>query len=555
MNRKITNRLFCILLAIALIMPCSAVSFADDAEDEGVLRASTLEEYIEATDPADPVSAKDDEIFSTCRLKVKRELDSLEGAVKGVSYQGDTLLRFGSVAETKRAYARLCKEYGTDNVIVDIPLFAVDSVSKPVGWGTGFMNIGKEIERQTQKHGQNARKVTIAVIDSGIDSSHEIFDGRAISQESKVFVNTSLGIADENGHGTSVAGIISESAPDNVELMILKTSTTNGRNDIVAVGQAVEYAADKGADVINLSMSSSLSPAMAEYPELVSASIADVDSKLRYAWEKGVIICASSGNDGGNMDNLNSFPAVSNYTLAVGSVNRSGVRSHFSNYGTVLDFCAPGENITVAAYNSNSGYYENDMNHCSGTSYSAPYIATCCAFVKMDNAKAGNLEAIRALRAVCVDYGIAGRDMEYGWGMPNYGVIAKASGQDASAAEARVRAVKSVTVNTRIVNAAAVDRAVRKAGGSNKYVTKIVLGSKVRTIKSKAFRKYGKVTVLEVKTRKLTKKSIKKSLKSSKIKTVRVKVSKRTKTNRKYFKKYKKYFTKKNAGRKVRITR
>ena len=553
MNRKSINRLFCILLTIALIIPCFALSYADDAEGEDVLRASNLEEYIEGTDPADPVAAKDDEIFSTCRLKVKKELDSLEGAVEGVSYQGDTLLRFASVAETKRAYVRLCKEYGENNVIVDIPLLAVESVSKPVGWGTEFMNIGKETERQTQVHGQNARKVTIAVIDSGIDSSHEIFDGRAISQKSKDFINSSLGITDENGNGTSVAGIISESAPENVELMILKTYAADGTKiSLEAVGQAVRYAADNNADVINLSMSSAPSSVMAKYPELVSASVADVDSQLRYASEKGVIICASSGNDGKKMEDVNSYPAISSYTLAVGSVNQSGQRSYFSNYGTRLEFCAPGDNLILAGYNSNAGYY-----HGSGTSFAAPYISTCCAFVKMDNAKAGNQEAIQALKAISVDYGAAGWDMIYGWGMPKYGVVPSQPSNDKdrekAEAEAKAKAVTSVKVNGSKVTAASIRAAIAAAGGRNEYVTELVIDKGVKKISKNAL-KGTRIKTIIVRSRKLKKKSVKGSLKGSSVTNIKVKVGNK-KANKKYVKKYKTYFTKKNAGRKVKVTR
>ena len=119
-------------------------------------------------------------------------------------------------------------------------------------------------------------------------------------------------------------------------------------------------------------------------------------------------------------------------------------------------------------------------------------------------------------------------------------------------ADAKAKTVKTVTVNVKTVNASAIDKAVKKAGGSNKYVTRIVLGSKVKTIKAGAFKKYGKVKTLELKTKKLTKKSVKNSLKSSKVKTVKVKAGSK-KVNKKLVKKYKKFFTKKNAGKKVTV--
>ncbi len=122
-----------------------------------------------------------------------------------------------------------------------------------------------------------------------------------------------------------------------------------------------------------------------------------------------------------------------------------------------------------------------------------------------------------------------------------------------AAAEAKAKKVKTVTVNVATVNAKAIDKVVKKKGGSTKYVTKIILGAKVKKISPKAFAKYKKVTVVEVRTKKLTKKSVKNSMKSSKVKTVKVKVAKKAKTNKKYIKKYKKIFVKKNAGKKVAV--
>ena len=112
--------------------------------------------------------------------------------------------------------------------------------------------------------------------------------------------------------------------------------------------------------------------------------------------------------------------------------------------------------------------------------------------------------------------------------------------------------IKSVTVNTKTVNAKTLNAAVKKAGGSNKYVTKVILGKKVRKVKKGTFKNYRKVTTIEVRTKKLKKSSVKGALKNSRVKTVKVKVGKK-KVNKKYVKKYKKFFTKKIAGRKVKV--
>ena len=109
------------------------------------------------------------------------------------------------------------------------------------------------------------------------------------------------------------------------------------------------------------------------------------------------------------------------------------------------------------------------------------------------------------------------------------------------------KSVKVVTVNTKTVTAKAIDDAVKKFGGSKANVTTIVFGKKVKTIKANALKDYKKVKTIELQTKKLKKKAVKKSLKGSSVDTVKVRAGK------KYVKKYKKIFTKKNAGKKVKI--
>lgn len=132
--------------------------------------------------------------------------------------------------------------------------------------------------------------------------------------------------------------------------------------------------------------------------------------------------------------------------------------------------------------------------------------------------------------------------------------LKKLTDAEKALAAAQVKSVKTVTVNAGTINAKAVNKAVAKAGGSSKYVTTIVLGKKVKKISKGAFKNYKKAKTLVVKTKKLKKASVKKSLKGSKISKVKVKVSKKKKANKKYVKKYKKIFTKKNAGKKVKVS-
>ena len=128
----------------------------------------------------------------------------------------------------------------------------------------------------------------------------------------------------------------------------------------------------------------------------------------------------------------------------------------------------------------------------------------------------------------------------------------KAAAERAAAADRRARSIVTVTVNVPTVNAGAIDQAIRQAGGSKAYVTRIILGKNVKKISKNTFKAYPKVTELEAQTKKLKKNSIKGSLKGSAVKKVKVKVGNK-KTNKKFVKKYKKFFTKKIAGKKVSV--
>ena len=124
---------------------------------------------------------------------------------------------------------------------------------------------------------------------------------------------------------------------------------------------------------------------------------------------------------------------------------------------------------------------------------------------------------------------------------------AKTNVNTVKSADTKAKKVKTVTVNVKTVSVKAIDKAVKKAKGSQNYVTKFILGKKVKKISKKAFSKYKKAKTLVVKTKKLKKKSVKGSLKASKIKTIQVKVGSK-KMNKEYLKAYKKIFTKKVAG-------
>ncbi len=144
------------------------------------------------------------------------------------------------------------------------------------------------------------------------------------------------------------------------------------------IARAVVYAADNGADVINMSFG------------LVFTSRL-LEDAFAYAESKGVILCAASGNKG---EIEESYPAVSPHTIAVGASDDSDHVAYFSSYGDHLDLCAPGLSILSLRADGTDMYEEPPGNEprvhiidsvyyiASGTSMACPYVVGVAAYLR-----------------------------------------------------------------------------------------------------------------------------------------------------------------------------
>ena len=209
--------------------------------------------------------------------------------------------------------------------------------------------------------------VKVAVIDTGIDLSHPAFAGRlAPAAEWKDFIdgdNYPQEVSGTNyGHGTGVADVIVQVAP-NVTILPLRVLDGNGVGDTDDVNAAIDWAIRQGVDIINLSLGS-------------VEEVASVQTMMSYAFSRKVFVVASAGN--ANFESV-TFPAktsasgpISEYTVGVGSVDKSDIKSSFSNYGKDLEIMAPGENIYTAFPGGLVGYW-------SGTSFAAPIVTGALA--------------------------------------------------------------------------------------------------------------------------------------------------------------------------------
>jgi len=219
------------------------------------------------------------------------------------------------------------------------------------------------------KLSSSACRPIVAAVDSGADLNHPDLAPNLLPGYD--FSDNDSDPSDTDGHGTLVAGVIGAvtnnnqgvaGSSDNLAYVLPVRVFPNATSDVLA--SAIRWATDAGAHVINLSLCVTDSSG-AHCADLRNTPDALIEDALRYAYNRGVIAVAASGNDGLNYVG---YPASSPYTIAVGSVDAAGNRSTFSNYGSDLDFTAPGEDVTNTIPN---GAYGTG----SGTSFATPYVA------------------------------------------------------------------------------------------------------------------------------------------------------------------------------------
>lgn len=217
---------------------------------------------------------------------------------------------------------------------------------------------------------------------------------------------------DELNHGTHIAGIIAADSNNetgvsgiswNSKLLIIRSGfkTIDGgylQDDDAAAG--IIYAADMGADVINLSWGDT------NYSQI----IADACS---YAYNKGSIIVAAAGNEGATVEHQVVYPAQLSTTLAIGAVDRYKNLASFSSYGPQIDIVAPGQQIFSTFDITEEDLYKEQ----SGTSMAAPFVCGAIALLLAVEPGQTFTEVRGRLISSADDLGEIGFDNIYGNGL------------------------------------------------------------------------------------------------------------------------------------------
>jgi hypothetical protein len=223
----------------------------------------------------------------------------------------------------------------------------------PSQWGLPLTRVNRAWDSTT-----GSAAVTVAVVDTGVKPSADLA-GRLLPGYD--FVNNDANPADDEGHGTMTASVLAAAGNNGVgvagvcwscRILPVKVLGANGSGLYSDIAEGIRYAADRGAEIINLSLGGSVD----------SQVLRDA---VTYAVGKGSLVIAAAGNDGKPAKH---YPAAISNVLAVGASTIGDARYPWSNYGsTWVDIAAPGCNPAQGT--------NGLVSQFCGTSSATPFVA------------------------------------------------------------------------------------------------------------------------------------------------------------------------------------
>ncbi|MEV7174986.1 type VII secretion-associated serine protease mycosin [Streptomyces sp. NPDC093224] len=261
--------------------------------------------------------------------------------------------------------------------------------------------------------------VTVAVLDTGVDDSHPDLAGQVLEGHDLIGMGAGRGDRTWARHGTAMASIIAGHghgpsrsqgvlgiAPQAriLPVRVILEEGDPGRarareSKGGALAEGIRWAADHGADVINMSLGDDSDSAHHEAGE---------DEAVQYALSKGVVVVASAGNGGESGDRV-SYPAAYPGVIAVTAVDRRGRKAKFSTRNWYATVSAPGVDVVIA--DPDRSYYEG-----WGTSAAAAFVSGAVALVRAAHPDLSPAQIKKLLEDTATDAPAGGRDDARGYG-------------------------------------------------------------------------------------------------------------------------------------------
>ena len=353
--------------------------------------------------------------YKAKRIIVFGEVNNSFGASEVLTLDDYNILFYETEVQTEFAYKSLIEDKSLI-VVLDMLIKCDDAASVDTeydysglqnAWGADAIDLGYYAEHlATNNHGE---EVVVAVVDSGVQSTHELFEGRMLTNSSGNLVGYSFSYAvtgyfyrDGSGHGTHVAGTICELTPENVKILPVKVFGDSGSGYLTYVTEGLKSLTSSTYSKYNIVCANM---SLGNKDPLSEEDLEDWDNAFSECFDglrnNDILPIVSAGNEAS--DSASHVPATCDNAVTVGSVKgplssyKSGGTTYiqgsqigytgyyyfdtsYSNYGDDVDIVAPGTWILSANNENDSGYV-----YMKGTSMATPHVSAAVALLACDN--------------------------------------------------------------------------------------------------------------------------------------------------------------------------
>ncbi len=402
------------------------------------------------------VTDNEDTVILTRKYGLKRliiysdsnDLDTC-GAVATVKYHNLHFYQYATEEQTRAAYEyyqncpavtcvavdRYCWTQSDSTNYVTIDTNAELSYET---WGAEKMGVPKYAQYlmdtvKAQNNNINALpEVVVAVLDTGIRTSHPWFTDRMLKDSHGKYIGVNYtpinktaeyAFEDDQGHGTHCSGIICDMTLPNVKILPVKFMWQENPSDTEATGymsnaiKGIEYVIQMKQHYNIVAMNMSFGTDKMNIDEINQFTIA-----INNAYNAGIFSVVAAGNEHKNAGNF--APASVSKAITVSALKKFGsyeiFDSEYSNFGSVIDVCAPGTSIK-------SAYHTKDLHYLSGTSMATPHVVAYIALLESELSSSLSHDYTQdeinrilngEVNGYLKDLGPTGKDDEYGNGMP-----------------------------------------------------------------------------------------------------------------------------------------
>ncbi|MEI6044414.1 MAG: S8 family serine peptidase [Chloroflexota bacterium] len=299
--------------------------------------------------------------------------------------RGTYLLKLDASFEPRATALKFAGSGFFDYAEPNFPVYALREPNDPLyrgqQWGLRYIKAPDTWDITT-----GTDNVVIAIVDSGVLTTHPDLADKVLKGMNFSAEPANANPTDNNGHGTYVAGIAAANTNNNigmagvawnVKILPIKVLNADGVGSNATIAQGINYAAQKQAQIINISVGG---------PDRSRV----VEEAVQMAFGQGEVLVASVGNSGNNLPN---YPAACEGVIGVGAFNQRGEAASFSNYGPELSITAPGTSI-IGPWIGSPAYITD-----SGSSSAAPFVSGGVALMLSVNRNLTNIQIRNILEA------------------------------------------------------------------------------------------------------------------------------------------------------------